>query len=97
MRCFQHRAGPPDIWIAFSGFDYIMPRHIYVKAMYRHMATRLKSAALNLYVLPELKAAAEKTAADDQRSLTSLVEKLLTDAARKAGHWPPPEKAKGKR
>lgn len=67
-----------------------MPRHYNVKVMYRHMAKRLKSAALNLYIAPDLKTAAEKTAADDQRSLTSLVEKLLTDAARKAGHWPPP-------
>jgi hypothetical protein len=54
------------------------------------MAQRTKSAALNIYIAPELKAAAEKTAADDQRSLTSLVEKLLTDAAKRAGHWPPP-------
>ena len=74
-----------------------MPRHFNVKAMYRHMAKRLKSAALNLYITPELKAAAEKTAADDSRSLTSLVEKLLTDAARKAGHWPPPEGGKRSR
>jgi hypothetical protein len=53
------------------------------------MAKRIKSAALNMYIDPALKAAAEQTAADDQRSLTSLVEKLLTDAAKKAGHWPP--------
>jgi hypothetical protein len=53
------------------------------------MAKRTKSAALNIYIAPELKAAAERTAADDQRSLTSLVEKLLTDAAKAAGHWPP--------
>lgn len=53
------------------------------------MAKRIKSAALSIYIDPELKAAAERTAADDQRSLTSLVEKLLTDAAKKAGHWPP--------
>jgi hypothetical protein len=53
------------------------------------MTKRIKTAALNMYIDPALKAAAEKTAADDQRSLTSLVEKLLTDAAKKAGHWPP--------
>lgn len=53
------------------------------------MAKRLKSAALSIYITPELKAAAEKTAAADQRSLTSLVEKLLTDAAKAAGYWPP--------
>jgi hypothetical protein len=62
------------------------------------MAKRIKSAALAIYITPELKAAAEKTAADDQRSLTSLVEKLLTDAAKAAGHWPPPATvAPGKR
>ena len=59
---------------------------------------RLKSAKLSMYILPELKEAAEKTAAADQRSLTSLVEKLLTDAATKSGHWPPDEgKRPGKR
>ena len=38
---------------------------------------RTKSATLNLRIAPEIKAAAEKAAADDRRSLTSLVEKLL--------------------
>ena len=36
-------------------------------------------------VHPDLKAAAEKTAKADHRSLTSLIEKLLTDAAVAAG------------
>jgi hypothetical protein len=40
---------------------------------------RRKTAQINLRVSPELKAAAEKAAADDARSLTSLVEKLLRD------------------
>jgi hypothetical protein len=40
---------------------------------------RRKTAQVNLRVDPALKAAAEKAAVDDQRSLTSLVEKLLTD------------------
>jgi hypothetical protein len=55
------------------------------------MNARRKTAALNLYIAPELKLAAELTAAADQRSVTSLVEKLLTDAARAAGFWPPAE------
>jgi hypothetical protein len=38
---------------------------------------RTKSATLNLRIAPEIKAAAEKAAADDRRSLTSLIEKLL--------------------
>ena len=40
---------------------------------------RKKTATLNLRIDPELKEAAERAAADDQRSLTSLVEKLLSD------------------
>ena len=47
---------------------------------------RLKTAQVNLRIMPTLKAAAEKAAADDQRSLTSLVEKLLTDYLRKHGY-----------
>jgi hypothetical protein len=40
---------------------------------------RRKTAQINLRIAPSLKEAAERAAADDQRSLTSLVEKLLTD------------------
>ena len=54
-----------------------------------YMTQRLKTAQVNLRISPELKKAAEKTAEADSRSLTSLVEKLLTDAATQAGYWPP--------
>jgi hypothetical protein len=37
-------------------------------------------------ISPKLKAAAEKAAAGDQRSLTSLVEKLLIDHCRAGGY-----------
>ena len=47
---------------------------------------RLKTAQVNLRIDPALKAAADKAAANDQRSLTSLVEKLLTDYLKKTGH-----------
>ena len=57
---------------------------------------RIKTATLNLRIDPDLKIAAERAAAADNRSLTSLVEKLLTDAARKAGYWPEDPKAKRK-
>jgi hypothetical protein len=40
---------------------------------------RLKIAQVNLRLDPSLKRAAEKAAADDHRSLTSLIEKLLSD------------------
>jgi len=41
---------------------------------------------VNLRLQPSLKAAAEKAAVDDQRSLTSLVEKLLTEHLRRGGY-----------
>lgn len=47
---------------------------------------RLKTAQVNLRIDPKLKDAADKAAAEDQRSLTSLIEKLLTDHLRKTGH-----------
>jgi hypothetical protein len=47
---------------------------------------RNKTAQVNLRIEPKLKAAAEKAAADDQRSFTSLVEKLLTDYLRRKGY-----------
>jgi hypothetical protein len=37
---------------------------------------------------PEVKTAAEKAADDDHRSLSSLLEKLLTEHLRKAGYLP---------
>jgi hypothetical protein len=47
---------------------------------------RTKSAQVNLRLRPDLKAMAEKAAAADHRSLTSLIEKLLTDYLRRKGH-----------
>jgi predicted HicB family RNase H-like nuclease len=52
------------------------------------MVVRRKTAPLNIYVSPELKAAAMRAAKADQRSLTSLVEKLLTDYCRETGYLP---------
>jgi hypothetical protein len=46
---------------------------------------RLKTAQVNLRIDPDLKALADKAAAADQRSLTSLIEKLLTEHLRKTG------------
>ena len=40
---------------------------------------RKKTAQVNLRIAPSLKEAAEKAAAGDHRSLTSLIEKLLMD------------------
>ncbi|MFC3061441.1 hypothetical protein [Paenirhodobacter populi] len=52
------------------------------------MAKENKTAQVNLRITPSLKQAADQAAADDQRSLTSLVEKLLTDYLREKGYLP---------
>lgn len=44
-----------------------------------------KTANIALRVEPELKAALEKAAAEDVRSLASLVEKILTDWVKTKG------------
>ena len=49
------------------------------------MAKETKSAQVNLRIPPSLKAAAEKAAAQDHRSLTSLIEKLLSEHCKKLG------------
>ncbi len=50
------------------------------------MPRETKTVPLNLRIKPSLKAAAERAAADDQRSLTSLIEKLLADYLRERGY-----------
>jgi len=47
---------------------------------------RKKTATLNLRIDPTLKEAAEKAAADDHRSLTSLMEKLLIEHLKAKGY-----------
>jgi len=47
---------------------------------------RKKTATLNLRIDPSLKEAAEKAAADDHRSLTSLMEKLLIEHLKAKGY-----------
>jgi hypothetical protein len=50
------------------------------------MKAETKEAQVNLRIRPSLKEAAEKAANDDNRSLTSLVEKLLLDYLKKRGY-----------
>jgi hypothetical protein len=50
---------------------------------------RLRSANLMLRIEPKLKAAAQRAAADDRRSLASLVEMLLSDYLRDKGYLRP--------
>jgi hypothetical protein len=45
----------------------------------------MKTTQINLQIEPELKAAAEKAAAVDNRSLAELIEKLLADYCKKRG------------
>ena len=45
-----------------------------------------KTVTINLRVTPEFKELLEKAAADDQRSLTGLIEKVMTDYFRKKGY-----------
>jgi hypothetical protein len=53
------------------------------------MEKRIKTAQVNIRLQPSLKKAAEKAAAADHRSLTSLIEKLLTDYLHTHGHLKP--------
>jgi hypothetical protein len=50
------------------------------------MPDETKTAQVNLRLQPSLKTAAEKAAAADHRSLTSLIEKLLSDYLKKRGY-----------
>jgi hypothetical protein len=50
------------------------------------MEKRNKSAQVNLRLEPALKEAAEKAAAADHRSLTSLIEKLIADHLKATGY-----------
>jgi len=50
------------------------------------MAAENKTSIVQLRISPSLKDAAQKAAAEDQRSLTSLIEKLLTDFIKKNRH-----------
>jgi hypothetical protein len=56
------------------------------KDIFYTMTKETKIAQVNLRLQPSLKAAAEKAAEDDSRSLTSLIEKLLTDHLKKKGY-----------
>jgi hypothetical protein len=49
-----------------------------------HMRKTVQPVSFRL--TPEVKAAAEKAAAEDQRSLSSLIQKLLIDYLRKKGY-----------
>ena len=56
-----------------------------------------RSAQFNMRMDPVLKDAAEQAAADDRRSLSSLIEKLLTDYCREHGFLEPKQPHKRQR
>jgi hypothetical protein len=58
---------------------------------------RQKSATLNLRLDPTLKDAAARAARDDHRTITSLIEKLLSDHLKAAGYLPEQNRKEGKR
>ena len=79
----NHRVGP----LAYQAASVYTTDRILTSSQCLYMKeARLKTAQVNLRLMPELKKAAEKAAADDQRTLTSLVEKLLTEHLRKTGY-----------
>jgi len=49
---------------------------------------KIKTATMTLRIDPEIKAAAEKAAAQDRRSLTNLVEVLLVDHCSRLNLYP---------
>jgi hypothetical protein len=55
---------------------------------------REKTTQFNMRMTRELKEAAEEAAADDQRSLASLIDKLLTDYCRERGFLKPEKKGR---
>ena len=50
------------------------------------MSQETRSSQILVRIQPSLKAAAERAAKDDTRSLSSLIEKLLTDHLRAKGY-----------
>jgi hypothetical protein len=53
------------------------------------MPDETKTHQLNLRLRPSLKKLADQAAADDNRTLTSLIEKLLSDYLRARGYMEP--------
>jgi hypothetical protein len=56
-----------------------------------------KSAFLQIRLEPNLKATIERAAKDDHRTVTSLIEKLVTDYLKQHGYLPSSGKPAGKR
>ena len=59
---------------------------LYSDYLYASVMAETKTAQVNLRMQPSLKRALERAAADDRRSVTGLIEKLLYDYLRKKGY-----------
>src|ERR1700722_1724657 len=64
--------------------------------LYKRMANETRTANVMVRITPSMKAMAEKAAKDDTRSLSSLIEKLLTEHL-KANGYLPAEKSRASR
>ena len=86
----------PDMLFAqYRAACFVAPRTLQCRvspSQHKIDMTRIKSATLNIRIDPTLKAAVDKFAADDHRSITSLIEKLLTDYLRANGYLKPAKK-----
>jgi predicted HicB family RNase H-like nuclease len=71
--------------LTLSGHGRYMTKQSRKTAIPVRVEQRRKTATLNLRIDPSLKEAAEAAAAEDHRSLTSLVEKLLADYLKAKG------------
>src|SRR5262249_40679082 len=65
--------------------DYTDRIHGDALALWAPCPSRVKTADLNIRISPRLKEAARKAAEMDQRTLSSLIERLLTEHCRRAG------------
>jgi hypothetical protein len=63
--------------------------------LYNRMANETRSANVMVRMVPSLKAVAERAAKDDARSLSSLIEKVLTDHLKAAGYLKPLKRDRG--
>jgi len=62
---------------------------------YTPMTDQQKTASLNLRIRADLKRLAMQAASDDHRTVTSLIEKLLSEYLQENGYLPKP-KTRGK-
>ena len=84
--------------LLYSAYSYMRQRSdLSTLAVYKRMLRETKRAPFQIRMQPTVKAAGEKAAADQNRSLSSLMETLLIDHLKAAGYLPSTGKPAGKR